>query len=86
MNLHSSHYSRFSLLAKSEMGENLGYRGAAKYGIIVVMRAEQIPSGVKDFKRIRLEGFYYVDKTTYIRKLEESARFQFFAHDLQRRA
>ena len=28
------------------------------------------PYGVKDFKRIRLEGRYYVDKTAYIRKLE----------------
>ncbi len=31
------------------------------------MRSEQIPYGVKDFKRIRLEDFYYVDKTAFIR-------------------
>ena len=32
-----------------------------KYGIIRGMRSsEQIPYGVKDFKRIRLEDFYYV--------------------------
>ena len=37
------------------------------------MRPEQIPYGVKDFKRIRLEGRYYVDKTAYIRKLEARA-------------
>ena len=38
------------------------------------MRLEQIPYGVKDFKRIRLEGRYYVDKTAYIRKLEARGR------------
>ncbi len=37
------------------------------------LRPEQIPYGVKDFKRIRLEGRYYVDKTAYIRKLEARA-------------
>ena len=42
------------------------------------MRSEQIPYGVKDFKRIRLEGRYYVDKTAYIRKLEARADFLFF--------
>ena len=42
------------------------------------MRQEQIPYGVKDFKRIRLEDYYYVDKTAYIRKLEERANFLFF--------
>ena len=31
------------------------------------------PYGVKDFKRIRLEGRYYVAKTAYIRKLEARA-------------
>ena len=41
------------------------------YGIICAMRrSEQIPYGVKDFKRIRLENFYYVDKTAFIRKME----------------
>ena len=42
------------------------------------MRAEQIPYGVKDFKRIRFEDFYYVDKTAFIRKMEERANFLFF--------
>ena len=42
------------------------------------MRPEQIPYGVKDFKRIRLEDFYYVDKTAFIRKLEDRADFLFF--------
>ena len=43
-----------------------------------MLRPEQIPYGVKDFKRIRLEGFYYVDKTAYIRRLEARANFLFF--------
>ena len=42
------------------------------------MRPEQIPYGVKDFRRIRLEGRYYIDKTAYIRKLEARADFLFF--------
>ena len=42
------------------------------------MKSEQIPYGVKDFKRIRLEDFYYVDKTAFIRKMEARANFLFF--------
>ena len=42
------------------------------------MRSEQIPYGVKDFKRIRLEDRYYVDKTAFIRKMEDRADFLFF--------
>ena len=42
------------------------------------MRPEQIPYGVKDFKRIRLENRYYVDKTAFIRRMEERADFLFF--------
>ena len=42
------------------------------------MRPEQIPYGVKDFKRIRLENRYYIDKTAFIRRMEERADFLFF--------
>ncbi len=42
------------------------------------MRPEQIPYGVKDFKRIRLEDRYYVDKTAFIRTMEKRADFLFF--------
>ena len=64
---------------ENETVEIQGYHGAAKYGIIVgAMRQEQIPYGVKDFKRIRLENRYYVDKTEFIRKMEERADFLFF--------
>ena len=39
------------------------------------MRFERIPYGVKDFKRIRLEDLYYVDKTAFIRTMEGRANF-----------
>ncbi len=42
------------------------------------MRQGQIPYGVKDFRRIRMEDFYYVDKTAYVRELEARANFLFF--------
>ena len=42
------------------------------------MKPEQIPYDVKDFKRIRLENRYYVDKTAFIRRMEERADFLFF--------
>ena len=48
------------------------------YAIIRGMRQEQIPYGVKDFKRIRLKNRYYVDKTAYIRQLEKRADSLFF--------
>ena len=42
------------------------------------MRPEQIPYGVKDFKRVRLEDRYYVDKTAFIRTMENRADFLIF--------
>ena len=38
----------------------------------------KIPYGIADFKRIRNEGWYYVDKTKYLAKLEERDSFVFF--------
>ena len=38
----------------------------------------KIPYGVSDFKTIRQEGLYYVDKTAYVRTLELCGRFLFF--------
>ena len=38
----------------------------------------KIPYGIKDFKRIREEGYYYVDKTAFIRRMEERDSFVFF--------
>ncbi|MCQ2394255.1 MAG: AAA family ATPase, partial [Kiritimatiellae bacterium] len=37
-----------------------------------------IPYGISDFKRIRGEGYYYVDKTEYLAKLESRDSFVFF--------
>ena len=38
----------------------------------------KIPYGVSEFKTIRNEGLYYVDKTAFLAKLEERDRFIFF--------
>ena len=38
----------------------------------------RIPYGVAKFKTVRDEGLYYVDKTAYIRALEQSGRFLLF--------
>ena len=38
----------------------------------------QIPYGISDFKRIRTEGYYYIDKTSYIPTLERAGSFLFF--------
>ena len=32
----------------------------------------KIPYGISDFKRVISEGYYYVDKSAYIRTLEEA--------------
>ena len=38
----------------------------------------RIPYGVSDFRRIRNEGFYYIDKTRYLARMEERDSFIFF--------
>ena len=38
----------------------------------------KIPYGVADFKTVREEGLYYIDKTGYIPLLEQAGRFLFF--------
>lgn len=37
-----------------------------------------IPYGIADFKRIRKEGYYYVDKTKYLAEMEARDSFMFF--------
>jgi len=37
-----------------------------------------LPMGISDFRRIRLENYYYVDKTEWIPKLEFVSSFLFF--------
>ena len=38
----------------------------------------KIPYGISDFKRLRSEGYYFVDKSMYIRTLELCGAFLFF--------
>ncbi len=38
----------------------------------------RIPYGISDFKRLRREGYYYIDKTAYISLLEQAGSFLFF--------
>ena len=38
----------------------------------------KIPYGVSDFRRIRNEGYYYIDKTRYLAQMEERDSFIFF--------
>ena len=37
-----------------------------------------LPLGIADFRRIRLENYYYVDKTKYIPKIELASSYLFF--------
>ncbi|MCU0288146.1 MAG: AAA family ATPase, partial [Acidobacteria bacterium] len=39
---------------------------------------KQIPYGLTDYKRIRSQNYYYVDKTRYITMLEDMGSFLFF--------
>lgn len=39
----------------------------------------KVPYGVMDFRRIREKGYCPVDRTSYIRKMEERGGFDFFA-------
>ena len=38
----------------------------------------KIPYGVSDFRRIRTEGYYYIDKTQYLEQMESRDSFIFF--------
>jgi hypothetical protein len=37
-----------------------------------------LPYGVSDFRDVKLEGYYYIDKTHFIPKIEEYGRYLFF--------
>ena len=37
-----------------------------------------LPMGIADFRRIRRENYYYVDKTAWIPKFEQVSSFLFF--------
>ena len=38
----------------------------------------KIPYGIMDFRRLRREGYYYVDKTEYLAQMEARDSFIFF--------
>ncbi|CAA6819488.1 MAG: Unknown protein [uncultured Sulfurovum sp.] len=38
----------------------------------------KLPYGLSDFRRIRIEDYYYIDKTKFIEQIEEEADFLFF--------
>ncbi len=42
------------------------------------MKLKKIPYGLSDFKRIKTENFYYIDKTKYIEEIENESSFLFF--------
>ena len=42
------------------------------------LSAKSIPYGISDFRRIRNEAFYYVDKTAYLSAMEMAGNFLFF--------
>ena len=39
---------------------------------------KKIPYGISDFKEIRKNNFYYIDKTEFIKKIEDNSNFLFF--------
>ncbi len=43
------------------------------------MARNLLPIGIQDFRTIRSEGFYYVDKTPFIRRLTAKGRFYFLS-------
>ena len=42
------------------------------------MQKKKIPYGLSDFKRIKTENWYYIDKTHFLEKLEEEQSFLYF--------
>ena len=42
------------------------------------MKLKKIPYGLSDFKRIKTENWYYIDKTKYIEDIEDESSFLFF--------
>ena len=42
------------------------------------MERRSLPVGIQTFSRIREEGYYYVDKTGYARRLAEEGGGRFF--------
>ncbi len=43
-----------------------------------MIKYKRVPYGVTDFELMNTENYYYVDKTAFIHKIENAARFLFF--------
>jgi len=42
------------------------------------MNKTKLPYGLSDFKRVKIENYYYIDKTKFIEQIEQEADFLFF--------
>ncbi len=42
------------------------------------MKHKKLPYGISDFKSLKLDEFYYIDKTHFIERIEEMPRYLFF--------
>ena len=42
------------------------------------MNQTKLPYGLSDFKRVKEENWYYIDKTNFIEKIENEQSFLFF--------
>ncbi|MGD2092700.1 MAG: AAA family ATPase [Candidatus Aminicenantes bacterium] len=41
-------------------------------------RVKKIPYGLSDYEKIVKENYYYVDKTMYLKAIEEAGNYLFF--------
>lgn len=59
---------------KKDQTDRTGYSAAYPRGAerIAMKGNLKIPNGVSDFKRVISEGFYYIDKSAYIKTFEEA--------------
>jgi len=40
---------------------------------------KKLPIGIKSFEKLRTEGFYYVDKTHFVKKLVDEGDYYFLS-------
>jgi len=46
---------------------------------LFIVMVKKLPIGIQSFEKIRTEGFYYVDKTPFIKKLVEGGSYYFLS-------
>ncbi len=69
--LHSKTFCRAVYMMRNERENITSFR---RKGQIMAIKAK-LPMGIEDFKRIRMEEFYYIDKTGLIRELLENESY-----------